>query len=909
MCRFPLCMITLHAIRVLAIILLCVVAMPARAAVWYVNDASIVGDSFTSAVGNDANDGLSKATPKRTITAVMALLTPGDTVYIDAGNYYETVVIAVDSVTLIGKDSASTIVDPPGPGTQIGLYGINADTQSGLTIRNLAVTGAYMGIHLYNVDLSTVSGCSSSSNGSYGIYLVVNSDSNTIINNTFNSNLNPGIFLDTHSCNNTLAYNTSSSNTDYGILLYANSNFNTLSFNTTNENANSNGNGGIYLSNSSDNMVNGNTANANANSGIVLAGGSNNTVLNNTARGNRQSAGIYLWLASNTRVEGNTVDSNAQYQIWIEGGSSSDTFVKNDMKASPTNPDSYVYDVSTGTANRFTFTRNFWQTTDSGLIRKRIWPAESRDSILYTPFRLGIVDTAIHADTVAPKAPDTVTAIAVDSTRIRIDWSAVSTSEEAETTAGLNGYRVYRSNQADSTYWELRGGVGSSATTYTDSGLAAGSIYFYRVTAFDNHAPHENEAFYSNFIASAITMNVVPNIWYVNDTSTIGDSYCSAIGNNTNDGLSRATPKRSIDSVAALLTPGDTVYIDVGYYYESVTIRDSFVSLIGADSRLTIIDPPGDYTTDGIYDYGMDSLRVENLAVQGANNGINLRGANYCVIHADSLSYNYTGLELYGSNYASAINNICNNNIKPSAWGHGIDVTASSDNIIRDNQACFNGRRGINVEGSGGRSDRNVIDGNTASSNIGHGIVIGSGNVSAYGADTNTVINNRADSNSSAGIQLYQTIDNTVENNEASGNRHGLDLLDWFGIGCNRRAARTGLGHGARSRADRDARELVSGDNLGRCRTVAQPGRVPDLSGSDLRYIPVGSPRRCRRGHDLLRRLGPCDPADMELSRHRGGCARALYERIVLLGFDRELGNSRHDATVRILPCGARAGT
>ena len=51
----------------------CLLAAPASAAVWYVNDTSLAGDSYTTVVGNDANNGLTPATPKRNIQTVMGL--------------------------------------------------------------------------------------------------------------------------------------------------------------------------------------------------------------------------------------------------------------------------------------------------------------------------------------------------------------------------------------------------------------------------------------------------------------------------------------------------------------------------------------------------------------------------------------------------------------------------------------------------------------------------------------------------------------------------------------------------------------------------------------------------------------------------------------------------------------------
>ena len=56
---------------------------------FFVNDATVEVPGYCTAAGNDANDGLSAATPKATLAALLAAydLEPGDTVYVDRGRY------------------------------------------------------------------------------------------------------------------------------------------------------------------------------------------------------------------------------------------------------------------------------------------------------------------------------------------------------------------------------------------------------------------------------------------------------------------------------------------------------------------------------------------------------------------------------------------------------------------------------------------------------------------------------------------------------------------------------------------------------------------------------------------------------------------------------------------------------
>ncbi len=68
---------------------------------WYVNDNDLTGDRFTSAAGNDANPG-TQAQPLLTMDAAIALAAPGDTIFVDAGQYVDDSVYIIKSLTLYG---------------------------------------------------------------------------------------------------------------------------------------------------------------------------------------------------------------------------------------------------------------------------------------------------------------------------------------------------------------------------------------------------------------------------------------------------------------------------------------------------------------------------------------------------------------------------------------------------------------------------------------------------------------------------------------------------------------------------------------------------------------------------------------------------------------------------------------
>lgn len=94
-------------IFVLALIFLC---LPGFSQNWYVNDASLVGDVYTSGTGSDINPGTA-AQPFATIDTAVARASAGDTIYVDAGDYFEDSVYVIKSLTLRGAKAGI----PAGP--------------------------------------------------------------------------------------------------------------------------------------------------------------------------------------------------------------------------------------------------------------------------------------------------------------------------------------------------------------------------------------------------------------------------------------------------------------------------------------------------------------------------------------------------------------------------------------------------------------------------------------------------------------------------------------------------------------------------------------------------------------------------------------------------------------------------
>ncbi|HXG36137.1 MAG TPA: fibronectin type III domain-containing protein [Dehalococcoidia bacterium] len=108
----------------------------------------------------------------------------------------------------------------------------------------------------------------------------------------------------------------------------------------------------------------------------------------------------------------------------------------------------------------------------------------NRIDLVLNRFGVSIDSTPPVLDTEAPAAPSNLTATAVSSSQINLSWTAASDN------IGIDGYEVWR----DGTYLAT---VSGSATSHSDTGLAANTFYSYEVRAFDaagNYSAFSNQA-------------------------------------------------------------------------------------------------------------------------------------------------------------------------------------------------------------------------------------------------------------------------------------------------------------------------------------------------------------------------------------------------------------------------------
>ena len=262
----------------------------------------------------------------------------GHTIEVKAGTYYENVVVD-KSLTIMGEDVSTTIIDGSGTGKVVTVQANNVRINQ-FTIQN----GEY-GIYLEYSNNTSLSGNTVSSN-TYGIFLDCSS-SNTVSNNVIDASNDLGVSI-TGSNNNIVSGNTAPS-----ILAYDDSNNNIISGNTVLYNGHYFA--GILLDSSNYNTIDDNTVlNFDVFFGIYLGNSIGNSVSDNTISNN--TYGILLYEGnSNNIISGNTVSDN-YYGMYIYYSSGNTIHHNNFIN-------NYIHMYSPGSSNTWNsinLVGNYW---------------------------------------------------------------------------------------------------------------------------------------------------------------------------------------------------------------------------------------------------------------------------------------------------------------------------------------------------------------------------------------------------------------------------------------------------------------------------------------------------------------------------------------------------------------------
>ena len=308
---------------------------------------------------------------------------------------------------------------------------------------------------------------------------------------------------------------------------------------------------------------------------------------------------------------------------------------------------------------------------------------------------------------------------------------------------------------------------------------------------------------------------------YVNDKSTAGDHYTTAIGNDANAGTSSA-PFATLNHAISMSAPGDVIYVDAGTYREDVVI-DKTLSFHGSNygrnpntsTRLaeSIIQPgtsnPDPYSLTATvvvyFTFTASNSSFDGFTVDGDNptltSTVNINGANVdasdgigeyeglsntTIIDNIIKNTNYSGVDFgnAGNSGGPTSGNVVTNNkfinILPSQFGIGVIIYDNCYTSITTN-VMESVRVGIQT-GNFYLSDPG--NNHTISNNIINSRRVGIFHNLHYQAATsfdvkNNVISAYQNSAINEGIRLFSfqtAVTANVENNTIAGGKYGYSV-------------------------------------------------------------------------------------------------------------------------------------
>ncbi len=654
---------------------------------YYVNDNSQSGDEYCSAVGNDANDGLSPSTPKASIQAIFNAydLEGGDVILVDAGSYVLTATLTL--VAADGGDSANPV--------RI----IGTTHQSGTILnRNSASYDAISCSAQYvSVENLQVTG------GKYGIYFTSGGNS-TAINCRMYKNI-VGIYL--HLSDNVLISNCLIDNNSlYGI-----------SFNYSD-------NAKVYS----------NTVCKNATSQINFEYSTDGGALRNNIMW-ADSAGKYCIKYSGTGSSLGSSDFNAFYltsgaligsgasQASLADWQAATGFDANSMSNDPLFVDADGADNIPGNADD-----DFHLQSSAGSWHGGTWTVDTSDSLCIDagdPDLLlgdepepngGRLNLGVYGGTVqASKTPDAqiLTLLSPNGGNsykgtIQILWNADTLTWPVNDTVS-----IFYSSDNGANWHTIAGAtniMGSLETYAWDLfGLLPGNQYKVKIV-HDQNLSEQDE--------SDSTFTVIPCFFFVNDNSLLDDEYSTVTGNDLNDGKTPETPKASIQSVinAYDLEAGDIIYVDSGTYLLSAdittTVADSGsiaspVIIRGVKGK-TIVDR-NNTATGWTFPHLAAYIAIENLTL------VNARGAISISTGSRVRDCKFSGNALYAIFTSELAKNfeITGNLIEHAGTDAAILLEANLANaphlpcLVANNTIIAN--KGIRIEAESGPVIRNNI--------------------------------------------------------------------------------------------------------------------------------------------------------------------------------------------------------
>ncbi|MBN1674123.1 MAG: lamin tail domain-containing protein [Kiritimatiellae bacterium] len=270
-----------------------------------------------------------------------------------------------------------------------------------------------------------------------------------------------------------------------------------------------------------------------------------------------------------------------------------------------------------------------------------------------------------HTATVGnpPAAPANLAASAASTTRINLTWTDASNNE--------TGFKLDR-RQSGTQVWERVATLGANISTYSDSGLAAGTLYYYMVKAYngDGNSPYSN-------VAAATTQEGPPAapsslVATAQSTTRIDLRWTDNSGNETGFKIERS-PNGSSGWAQIGTTGADiTTYSDSGLTPATACYYRVRAANAMGDSGYSNV---GNATTPAVYVQFAASASSGGEAVSPATLSVTLSGSSPLAV---SVNYAATGGSATGggTDYTLAGGTL---NFSPGQTAKTISVTIVDD--------------------------------------------------------------------------------------------------------------------------------------------------------------------------------------------------------------------------------------
>lgn len=555
---------------------------------YFIDDGSLDGNLWCTAVGDDANLGYWASAPKRTLENLLASIDaePGDSIYVDTGTYpMETNIVWNPSdggengvfVHAYGSTNGVWFTSTTGRTFQVDanytdISGLGFDCQSATYAINLSFAGT--GLAVSNCELCNASLAVSGSEGTYDAFRLDRRNATLAGTNNFLRGLHLASGTATlggsgNTLQNSVIHTAGNSTT--GLLVRA------ASAVVTNCTIESEKGSAIAFANPA---------------GAFHLGGS---IL--VAGGTDDDNAVLVWESGALASDWNDLVARNGAWVGIHDGDKWERLAYW-QAASGVDANSIALDplfVADGTDFHLDSTTGWWNEDRGGFelgfanspcidagdpatpYSREILPNGSRINLgayANTPFA-SKSSRSRYVVAVSPSDGGVVTGV------VRLVWAAPYGHDGTVSLSYRNG----------GDWVEIVSGLPADGGSYTwdATGLNLFSTLWRVVDSEGNESVSE----------TAFDVRNAPQDFYVNDGAVSGADYCTVAGDDSNDGLTPGTPKATLAALLAAydLEPGDTVYVDKGRYPLSSTTRLVWSSGGDASNAVRIVGYPAERST------------------------------------------------------------------------------------------------------------------------------------------------------------------------------------------------------------------------------------------------------------------------------------------------------------------------